>query len=128
MGLARAIGPAQWTLAANAEPTLREIGMRGDIIRTMNRALGRDAGDAAIHGQGGPEQPVTGRVAAKGLDDELAGKPYIIVDGVDGRSHYVRLGAATDLADIPEGGIVRAAASRSGRWTRLRVLSDLRAR
>ena len=125
MGLARAIGPAQWTLAANAEPTLREIGMRGDIIRTMNRALGRDAADAAIHGQGGPEQPVTGRVAAKGLDDELAGKPYIIVDGVDGRSHYVRLGAATDLADIPEGGIVRAAASRSGRWTRLRVLSDL---
>ena len=74
MGLARAIGPAQWMLAADAEPTLREIGVRGDIIRTMNRALGRDAVDAAIHGQGGPERPVIGRVATKGLDDELAGR------------------------------------------------------
>jgi type IV secretory pathway VirD2 relaxase len=125
MGLARATGPAQWMLAADAEPTLREISFRGDIIRTMNRALSRVASDVTIHGHGGPGQPVTGRVAAKGLDDELAGKPYIIVDGVDGRSHYVRLGAATDVTDIPDGGIVRAAASRSGRWTRLWVISDL---
>jgi type IV secretory pathway VirD2 relaxase len=125
MGLAQAIGPAQWKLIAGAELTLREIGMRGDIIRTMNRALGRDVSTVAIHGQGGPTQPVIGRVAAKGLDDELAGLPYLIVDGVDGQSHYLRLGAATDLADIPQEGIVRAAASRSGRWTNLRILSDL---
>src|SRR4029077_6948884 len=29
------------------------------------------------------------------------------------------------LADIPQNGIVRAAAGRSGKWTNLRVLSDL---
>jgi type IV secretory pathway VirD2 relaxase len=39
MGLARAIGPAQWLLAEEAEPSLRELGIRGDIIRTMQRAL-----------------------------------------------------------------------------------------
>jgi type IV secretory pathway VirD2 relaxase len=39
MGLARAIGPAQWLLAEEAEPSLRELGTRGDIIRTMQRAL-----------------------------------------------------------------------------------------
>jgi len=125
MGLARAMGPAQWKLAADAEPTLREIGMRGDIVRTLNRALARDAATVTIHEQGGPTQPVVGRVAAKGLDDELAGRPYLIVDGVDGQTHYVRLGAATDLADIPQDGVVRAVASRSGRWTSLRILSDL---
>jgi type IV secretory pathway VirD2 relaxase len=125
MGLAQAMGPAQWKLMADAEPTLREIGTRGDIIRTMNQALGRDVATVAIHGQGGPTQPVIGRVAAKGLDDELAGRPYLIVDGVDGQSHYLRLGAATDLADIPQEGIVCAAASRSGRWTNLRILSDI---
>ena len=125
MGLARSVGPAQWLLAEEAEPTLREIGIRGDIIRTMNRSLGRSVGDAAIHGVGGPERPIVGRVAAKGLDDELAGKPYLIVEGIDGRSHYVRLGPASDISDIPEGGIVRAAASRDGKRTILRVLSDL---
>jgi type IV secretory pathway VirD2 relaxase len=125
MGLARAIGPAQWKLAADAEPTLREIGERGDIIRTMNRALARDVASITIHEQGEPTQPVVGRVAAKGLDDELAGRPYLIVDGVDGQTHYVRLGIATDLADIPQDGIVRAGAGRTGRWTNLRILSDL---
>ena len=39
MGLARAVGPAQWLLAEEAEPSLRELGIRGDIIRTMQRAL-----------------------------------------------------------------------------------------
>ena len=125
MGLARAMGPAQWKLAADAEPTLREICMRGDIIRTLNRALARDVATVTIHERGGPTQPGIGRVAAKGLDDELAGRPYLIVDGVDGQSHYLRLGVATDLADIPQEGIVRAVASRSGRWTSLRILSDL---
>jgi type IV secretory pathway VirD2 relaxase len=125
MGLARAIGPAQWKLAPDAEPSLREIGMRGDIIRTLNRALARDVASFTIHEQGVPTRPVVGRVAAKGLDDELAGRPYLIVDGVDGQTHYVRLGIATDLADIPQDGVVRAGASRSGRWTNLRILSDL---
>ena len=125
MGLARSAGPAQWMLAEEAEPTLREIGIRGDIIRTMNKSLGHNVGDVAIYGADGPERPVIGGVVAKGLDDELAGKPYLIIEGIDGRSHYVRLGAAVDLADIPDGGLVRAVASRDGKRTILRVLSDL---
>jgi len=125
MGLARSVGPAQWLLAEEAEPTLREIGIRGDIIRTMNKSLGHNVGDVAIYGAIGPEQPVIGRVAAKGLDDELAGKPYLIIEGIDGRPHYVRLGAAVDLTDIPDSGMVRATTSRNGKRTILRVLSDL---
>jgi type IV secretory pathway VirD2 relaxase len=39
MSLARAVGPARWLLAEEAEPSLRELGIRGDIIRTMQRAL-----------------------------------------------------------------------------------------
>jgi type IV secretory pathway VirD2 relaxase len=125
MGLAQPEGPAQWRLSENAEQTLREMGLRGDIIRTMNRALGREIGEAVIHDLAGPVQPVVGRVASKGLDDELAGRPYLLVEGVDGRSHYVRLGPAADITDIPDQAIVRATADRSGRWTSVRVLSDL---
>lgn len=111
-------------MSENAEQTLREMGTRGDIIRTMNRALGRATGEAVIHDLTGPAQPVVGRVAGKGLDDELAGRPYLLVDGVDGRSHYVRLGPAADITDIPDDSIVRAAADKGGRWTNVRVLSD----
>jgi type IV secretory pathway VirD2 relaxase len=125
MGLARSVGPGKWSLAADADLTLRELGIRGDVIRTMNRALGRPAIDAAIHRTEGPEQPVVGRIAAKGLDDELAGKPYVIVDGIDSRTHYIRFGASVDVSELAEGSIVRVAASRSGEWTNLRVLSDL---
>lgn len=124
MGLARPAGTAQWKLEADAEATLREIGKRGDIIRTMNRSLGRAPTDLAIYESTGMEQPLVGRVAGKGLDDELAGKPYIILDGIDGRSHYVRLGPAIDISDIPTNAVVRAAADSGGRWTTVRVLSD----
>ncbi|HRO10610.1 HAD-IB family phosphatase, partial [Amaricoccus sp.] len=36
-------------------------------------------------------RPILGRVATKGLADELYDKGYLIVDGTDGRVHYVAL-------------------------------------
>jgi hypothetical protein len=58
-----------WTLKPGIEQTLRELGIRGAIIKTMHRAMtgaGRDP-DAlgfALHGEN-PTVPVIGRV---GLD------------------------------------------------------------
>ena len=48
-----------------------------------------------------------GRLAAKGLVDGLSDKAYAIVDGIDGRAHYVPIGHA-DLSEFPVGGIVEA--------------------
>ncbi len=47
MGLATEIDTGRWIVSPKAEPILRELGERGDIIKTMHRALGRDglAGD-----------------------------------------------------------------------------------
>jgi type IV secretory pathway VirD2 relaxase len=39
MGLATAAGPGQWMIGLKAEPVLRDLGMRGDIIKTMHRAF-----------------------------------------------------------------------------------------
>ena len=39
LGLAEQIGPAQWTMKPGLEPALRDLGIRGDIIKTMHRAL-----------------------------------------------------------------------------------------
>ncbi|OYW24924.1 MAG: conjugal transfer protein, partial [Hydrogenophilales bacterium 12-63-5] len=45
-------------------------------------------------------------IAAKGLADELNDRGYLVIDGIDGRAHYARLPAGTDLAALPVGGIV----------------------
>ena len=39
LGLAEPLGPAQWHLSENAEPTLRALGERTDIIKRIHRGL-----------------------------------------------------------------------------------------
>ncbi|HEY8262198.1 MAG TPA: DUF3363 domain-containing protein, partial [Methylosinus sp.] len=39
MGLAASAGPGRWMIGLEAERTLRDLGMRGDIIKTMHRAF-----------------------------------------------------------------------------------------
>ncbi len=112
MGLARAIGPAQWLLAEEAEPSLRELGIRGDIVRTMQRALSaqgqeRSPSDFAIFDATmASEQTIIGRVIEKGLHDELKGSAYLVLDGVDGRAHYLRVGGVDGISEVSEGAVV----------------------
>ena len=113
MGLARSPGPAQWMLAEDAEPTLRELGTRVDVIRTMQRAFARsgqqlDSSAVAMpEPSRTPERPVVGRLVEKGLDDELKATGYLIVDGVDGRAHYVRLATLDQVGGLRTNEIVR---------------------
>jgi type IV secretory pathway VirD2 relaxase len=112
MGLARTIGPARWLLAEEAEPSLRDLGIRGDIIRTMQRALSaqgqeRSPSDFAIFDITiASEQTIIGRVIEKGLHDELKGSAYLVLDGVDGRAHYLRAGSIDQISDVSEGTVV----------------------
>ena len=89
LGLASEGKAGQWTLDPNLEPTLRRMGERGDIIRTLNREL-REAGIAR------PPQDHAlfdrGRLVATGLSDEHRDRRYMIIDGIDGRSHYADIG------------------------------------
>ena len=39
LGLAEALGPARWHLSENAEPTMRALGERTDIIKRIHRGL-----------------------------------------------------------------------------------------
>lgn len=120
LGLASEIEPRRWILAADLEDRLRELGVRGDIIKTLNRELRvigseRALSDYAVADVGGvPRQPVVGRVLRKGLADELNDHRYIIVDGVDGRVHYVDIGKSEPAEPIPEAAIVSATPRSSG--------------
>ncbi|MEP3747149.1 MAG: DUF3363 domain-containing protein [Nitratireductor sp.] len=93
MGLATEHAPGVWELNEKLEPTLRELGERGDIIRTMQRSLAadgleRDPMTFRIH-EGAPAAPVTGRVLDKYLANELGYNLTVVVDGIDGRTHHV---------------------------------------
>lgn len=98
MGLADEVAPAIWRIAPEMEATLRRMGERGDIVKTMHRdlaawGLARGAGDHVIFDPGKAASRVIGRVVAEGFSDELRDRRYVVVDGVDGRVHYVDLGS-----------------------------------
>jgi type IV secretory pathway VirD2 relaxase len=111
MGLAVEERKGRWRLSDGLESTLRAMGKRGDIIATLDREvrareLAAAPADYAIYDPGRRDaHPIVGRVAARGLSDEQAGREYLIVDGIDGRAHYVEVGLGDD--DGRERAIVR---------------------
>lgn len=113
LGLAEPVGGASWRLAPGLDGTLLHLGERGDIIRTMQReftrrGLARAQADQAIYDPLSPgARPLVGRVVGRGLADEHADRHYLIVDGIDGRSHYVATGKGAGLDIVPEGAVVR---------------------
>jgi type IV secretory pathway VirD2 relaxase len=114
LGLADPVGPACWTLKPGLDQTLRQLGIRGDIIKTMHQAMsnaGRepDVSTFALHGEE-PSDQVLGRLVKRGLDDELKGTAYAIVAGVDGRTHHLKFSDVQMTGDAPVGAIVEARA------------------
>ncbi|PNG24661.1 relaxase/mobilization nuclease domain-containing protein [Methylocella silvestris] len=132
LGLADQVGPGQWALSENAEATLRDLGERGDIIKRIHRSLterGIERGTASYVLAGESlDVPVIGRLVDRGLDDELKGSAYAVVDGVDGRTHHVKLPDLDAAGDSPPGSIVELRKfddAQGRRRVALAVRSDL---
>lgn len=111
LGLAEELRPGGWRLEEGLEDTLRRMGERGDIIKTLHREMaGKDIArsptDYVIHDPADP-QSITGRVMARGLSDEINDRHYLIVDGLDGRAHYIDIGSGEATEPLPDGSIVR---------------------
>jgi len=112
MGLATEHTPGVWTISARAEPMLRDLGTRGDIIKTMHQALEREGlserrayAGYTVH-RATPNERIVGRLVAKGLgSDELGERIGLNIDGLDGRVHHLEVPAA-QAEDIRHGSIV----------------------
>jgi hypothetical protein len=87
------------------------MGERGDIIRTMQRAMSGKQRELAVFQPGEDGRAIVGRVAGKGLADELYDKGYLIVDGMDGKAHYVALPPRSELEQYPTGAVVEVKGS-----------------
>nr|WP_047165983.1 relaxase/mobilization nuclease RlxS [Sphingomonas sp. Y57] len=110
MGLAEDLGGGHWRLDGDLEETLRRMGERGDIIRTMQRALtarrlAAERPDRVIDMQ--LREPLIGRVIERGFADEHRDRHYLLIDGIDGRVHHVPIGRGDATQATPEGCAVR---------------------
>lgn len=115
LGLATRVG-RRYRLAADLERRLRELQLRGDVIRTLNQRRlesGRAVGEL--------RERVKGRVVRSGSHDELGATPYAIVRDAAGREHYARLasgqappelGREVELAPGPRGAQLLGAGRR----------------
>jgi type IV secretory pathway VirD2 relaxase len=112
MGLAVPEGGARWTISGNLDAVLTRLGERGDIVRTMQRALRERAREVAATElaivEPGDNASVIGRIVARGLSDELEDRHHLIVEAIDGRVHFVPLGRGDNAGETREGAIVRA--------------------
>src|SRR5690606_20281725 len=111
MGLASEMQPGVLAVHVDAETILRAMGERGDIIRTMQRAMGGTQRELAVFEPGDNARPIIGRVAAKGLADELYDKGYLVLDGIDGKALYVALPPLSELEQYPAGAVVEVKGS-----------------
>src|SRR6266852_5106734 len=120
MGLATEIETGKWIVSPKAEPVLRELGERGDIIKTMHRALEREGlaehrhpARYVLHRENATER-IVGRVLDKGLGgDEMGERVRLVIDGVDGRVHHIEMDAAR-AEEVGRGMIVVAGSAPPG--------------
>ncbi|MDH2380724.1 relaxase/mobilization nuclease RlxS [Bradyrhizobium sp. CER78] len=106
MGLAEEGKPGRWRLDAELEAKLRRMGERGDIIKTMHRELtaagiSRASGSYAIFDPQHDSERLIGRVVGEGFADELTERRYVVIDGVDGRTHYAEVGVLGANEELP---------------------------
>jgi type IV secretory pathway VirD2 relaxase len=131
LDLAEEIAPGRWRLADGIDDTLRRMGERGDIIRTMQRefsakGLTRAAGDYVIFDPSADgTRPITGRLVARGLADELNDRHYFIVDGVDGRNHYVDIGKGEGTDPIAQDAVIHIEPKRAEARTVDRTVAEI---
>jgi type IV secretory pathway VirD2 relaxase len=118
MGLAKEEETGHWKLSGNLEKTLRAMGERGDIIKTMHRemtARGIDRGVDKFVIHHGPDMKswIAGRVIGKGLAlNEMTDRIHLVVDGADGRVHYAEMLEA-NAADVSVGSLVGLGRTRA---------------
>lgn len=125
MGLAERMNANRWKLLPKMASTLEAMGQREDALETMRRALKGQRRECVIEER--PTSPVIGRIMGKGLADELHDRGYLVVDGIDGRAHYLKLPAGTDLTELPVNSIVEARPSVHGRQVDCAIAAVARA-
>jgi hypothetical protein len=109
MRLAERLSPNAWSLSEDWQKHLRDLGTRGDIIKQIHEVVRGDssryrivrAGEPLLAGFDRGQEVLVGRVAGKGLSDELKGAFYAVIEAPNGFAYHVALDAKTAEAVRP---------------------------
>jgi type IV secretory pathway VirD2 relaxase len=134
LGLALERQTGVWQISPDIETKLKSLGQRGDIIKTMHRAMreagiDRPTGSFAMFDTAKTGNRIVGRVAGLGLADEINDRHFIVVDATDGKVHYADVGHMRPEF-VPDKGMIVAIENSSvensnKQRIRLRILSYL---
>ncbi|HVJ34885.1 MAG TPA: relaxase/mobilization nuclease RlxS [Terriglobia bacterium] len=119
LGLVNDMGSGWWQLTDDMADMLRRIGERGDIVKAIHRDLAdkgvpRSPAEYLIYDPSGSgARPIIGRLVKRGLAEELEDRHYLLVDGVDGRMHYIDVGKGEGVEPVPEDAIVQIVPKRT---------------
>lgn len=100
LSLAKEVSPGVWKVHEDLETKLRDLGTRGDIIKTMNKRLSNQhQQEKVIFDPSNPQQiKITGTVVDKSLSDEFNHKKYMVISATDNRLYYVPLSQYSERA------------------------------
>lgn len=126
LGLAHPAGPGRWRLQSGLGERLRGIARETEIAGRLATAVEARALVRApeLWATSPLSEVVVGRVLTRGVDDELRGTGFAVIDGLDGRVHHITLadaGAREPRVDA----IVRASPPSRGAHPMTLTVSDL---
>lgn len=128
--LAIPAGTGEWQLREGWENTLKSLGRRGDIIRSLAAARepGVEAGRVLFFADRAPEAAgVTGTVISQGPDDELRDRRFLLVQDFSGNVWHVS-GAGIEPGELPPAGaVVEMSARRAAPRQADLVIADIAA-
>ncbi len=119
LSLANQIGRKQWRLADNIEDTLKRMGERGDIIKAMHRAMAETGlkrhvdANSIYDRHTGNAKPVTGKIIAKGVADDVQDNAYIVMEDLNGKTVYVDIGKSETIDTIEKGMVITASVPKA---------------
>lgn len=122
LGLANEIHFGHWRIDADAQRRLRAMGERGDIIRSMQRAMADTQREFNIV-EPGSGHALVGRLVDKGLAGESHDRGYLVIDGLDGKAHHVTLARSLQLSCYPLGAVIEVRTSFESRAVDRRIAS-----
>jgi type IV secretory pathway VirD2 relaxase len=117
--LAERLSPTSWRLREGWQDHLREVSSRGDILKQIDAAVAGDRaryrivreGQALPTDHAGGSDFVYGRVASKGLSDELKGDFFAVIEAPTGHAYHVPLDRRSAEA-VREGDLVSLTTKR----------------
>jgi len=117
MGLAEPLGKGRWQLDPQLQSTLTRMGERGDIIKTLRRAMSETGqshlvDSAAIFEPGSSEISVAGEIVKMGVADDIKDQSFLILKKDNGKLVYLDIGKSERLLDFDMGKSVQASTQR----------------